>query len=417
MFLHLLAMKISKKSITVPMLAAAMLFGCTNDNVAPGNDVNPVEIPASVSNGTTSFAFDFIHALQKTQPAEENLFVSPLSLHMALGMLLNGAEKETADEIQKALKMDAVALADLNAAYKTLINDLPVADSKVSLGLANSVWYRNDFSVENDFQSVLKNSFESEVTGLPFNDAAKDRINKWASDKTNGKIPTVLDQIQPQHVMFLLNALYFKGDWQTRFDAGKTQDTPFKLENGQSKNVKMMFAESDFKVGAGSNYDAVRLPYANGQFNMTLLIPKGQNSVDAVLNDITGEGWTKLNSGMVERGVTVGLPRFTFKYSAQLKGTLQGMGIKRAFVEGDAQLNKINKIAQLYVDFVKQDAYLGIDEKGTEAAAVTTIGVGLTSAGPESPRFICDRPFGLIISESTSNTILFMGRIKNPESK
>lgn len=417
MFLHLLAMKISKKSITVPMLAAAMLFGCTNDNVAPGNDVNPVEIPASVSNGTTSFAFDFIHALQKTQPAEENLFVSPLSLHMALGMVLNGAEKETADEIQKALKMDAVALADLNAAYKTLINDLPVADSKVSLGLANSVWYRNDFSVENDFQSVLKNSFESEVTGLPFNDAAKDRINKWASDKTNGKIPTVLDQIQPQHVMFLLNALYFKGDWQTRFDAGKTQDTPFKLENGQSKNVKMMFAESDFKVGAGSNYDAVRLPYANGQFNMTLLIPKGQNSVDAVLNDITGEGWTKLNSGMVERGVTVGLPRFTFKYSAQLKGTLQGMGIKRAFVEGDAQLNKINKIAQLYVDFVKQDAYLGIDEKGTEAAAVTIIGVGLTSAGPESPRFICDRPFGLIISESTSNTILFMGRIKNPESK
>lgn len=417
MSLHLLAMKILKKSITVPMLAAAMLFGCTSDNVAPGNDVNPVEIPASVSNGTTSFAFDFIHALQKTQPAEENLFVSPLSLHIALGMLLNGAEKETADEIQKTLKMDAVALADLNAAYKTLINDLPVADSKVSLGLANSVWYRNDFSIENDFQSVLKNSFESEVTGLPFNDAAKDRINKWASDKTNGKIPTVLDQIQPQHVMFLLNALYFKGDWQTRFDAGKTQDTPFRLENGQSKNVKMMFAESDFKVGAGSNYDAVRLPYANGQFNMTLLIPKGQNSVDAVLNDITGEGWTKLNSGMVERGITVGLPRFTFKYSAQLKGTLQGMGIKRAFVEGDAQLNKINKIAQLYVDFVKQDAYLGIDEKGTEAAAVTTIGVGVTSAGPEPPRFICDRPFGLIISENTSNTILFMGRIKNPESK
>ncbi|MDR6807849.1 serpin B [Dyadobacter sp. BE34] len=410
-------MKISKKSITVPMLAAAMLFGCTNDNVAPGNEVNPVEIPASVSNGTTSFAFDFIHALQKTQSAEENLFVSPLSLHMALGMLLNGAEKETADEIQKALKMDAVALADLNAAYKTLINDLPVADSKVSLGLANSVWYRNDFSVENDFQSVLKNSFESEVTGLPFDDAAKDRINKWASDKTNGKIPTVLDQIQPQQVMFLLNALYFKGDWQTRFDAGKTQDTPFRLENGQSKNVKMMFAESDFKVGSGSNYDAVRLPYANGQFNMTLLIPKGQHTVDAVLNDITGEGWTKLNSGMAERGITVGLPRFTFKYSAKLNGTLDAMGIKRAFVEGNAQLNKINKVAQLYVDFVKQDAYLGIDEKGTEAAAVTTIGVGLTSAGPESPRFICDRPFGLIISESTSNTILFMGRIKNPESK
>ncbi|SEJ69873.1 serpin B [Dyadobacter sp. SG02] len=398
------------------MLAAAMLSGCTKDNVAPGNEVNPVEIPASVSNGTTSFAFDFIHALQKTQSAEENFFVSPLSLHMALGMLLNGAEKETADEIQKALKMDAVALADLNAAYKTLINDLPVADSKVSLGLANSVWYRNGFSVEDDFQSVLKNSFESEVTGLPFDDAAKDRINKWASDKTNGKIQKVLDNIQPQHVMFLLNALYFKGDWQTRFDAKKTQDTPFRLENGQSKNVKMMFAGSDFKVGAGSNYDAVRLPYANGQFNMTLIIPKGQNTIDEALKGITGEGWSKLNGGMTERGITVGLPKFTLDYSAQLKETLTGMGIKRAF-ENSAQLTKINKLAELYVDFVKQDAYLGIDEQGTEAAAVTTIGIGLTSAGSEPPRYICDRPFGLIISENTSNTILFVGRIKNPESK
>ncbi len=416
MSLHLLAMKILKKSITVPMLAAAMLLGCTNDNVAPGNDVNPVEIPAPVSNGTTSFAFDFIHALQKTQPAEENFFVSPLSLHMALGMLLNGAEKETAYEIQKTLKMDAVALADLNAAYKTLINDLPVADSKVSLGLANSVWYRNDFSVENDFQSILKNSFESEVTGLPFNDAAKDRINKWASDKTNGKIQKVLDRIQPEHVMFLLNALYFKGDWQTRFDAKKTQDTPFKLENGQSKSVKMMYAESDFEVGAGINYNAVRLPYANGQFNMTLIIPKGENTVNEVLEGITGEGWSKLNSGMTKNGVTVGLPRFSLDYSAQLKETLQGMGIKRAF-EDSAQLGKINKLRQFYVAFVKQDAYLGIDEQGTEAAAVTTIGVGTTSAGPEQPRYICDRPFGLVISENTSNTILFMGRIKNPESK
>ncbi len=399
------------------MLAAAMLLGCTNDNVAPGNEVNPVEIPTAVSNGTTSFAFDFIHAFQKTQSTEENFFVSPLSLHMALGMVLNGAEKETADEIQKALKMDAVALADLNAAYKTLINDLPVADSKVSLGLANSVWYRNDFSVENDFQSVLKNSFEAEITGLPFDDAAKDRINKWASDKTKGKIPKVLDKIQPQQVMFLLNALYFKGDWQTRFDPKKTQDAPFKLENGQSKNVRMMYAESDFAVGAGSNYNAVRLPYANGQFNMTLLIPKGQNTVDAVLDEITGEGWAKLNSGMAEKGITVGLPKFTLDYSAQLKTTLQGMGIKRAFSETTAQLGKINKMAQLYIDFVKQDAYLGIDEQGTEAAAVTTIGVGLTSAGPEPARFICDRPFGLVISENTSNTILFMGRIKNPNSK
>jgi len=333
-----------------------------------------------------------------------------------LGMLLNGAEKETAQEIQKALKMDDVALSELNAAYKILINDLPVADSKVSLGLANSVWYRSDFTVENNFQSVLKSAFESEITGLPFDDAAKDCINKWASDKTNGRIKKVLDQISPNHVMFLLNALYFKGDWKFKFDPKKTENTPFKLENGQSKNVKMMFASSDFKTGSGGNYDAIQLPYANGQFNMTLLVPKGQNTVDDVLRGVTGDGWSQLNSKMTERGVTVGLPKFTLGYSGQLKATLKKMGIQRAFDES-AQLGNINKTARLYVDFVKQDAFLGIDEQGTEAAAVTTIGVGLTSAGSEPPRFICDRPFGLIISENTSNTILFMGRIKNPESK
>lgn len=398
------------------MLAAAMLFGCTSDNVNPGNEVTPVEIPAAVSTGTTTFAFNFLHTLQKTQQAEENLFVSPLSLHMALGMLLNGAEDETATEIQKALQMDAVSMSDLNAAYKTLINDLPVADSKVSLGLANSVWSRNDFTVENEFQSILKNSFEAQVTSLPFDNAAKDRINKWASDHTNGKIKQVLDQIRPDHVMFLLNALYFKGDWKTKFDSKKTRDVPFTLENGQTKTVKMMYASSDFKVGGGNNYLAVRLPYANGQFNMTLLIPRGQNTIDEVLKEITGESWTRLDKNMIESGVTVGLPRFTLNYSAQLKSTLQAMGIDKVFAPG-AELGKINKSEKLIVDFVKQDTYLGIDEQGTEAAAVTSIGMATTSTGQEPPSYICDRPFGIVISENTSNTILFMGRIKSPDSK
>lgn len=331
-------------------------------------------------------------------------------------MLLNGAEAETADQIQKALKVDQVSLSELNAAYQTLINDLPVADPKVNLGLANSVWYRNNFKVENDFQSVLKHSFGAEIAGLPFDDASKDRINQWASDKTNGRIPKVLDQIAPEHVMFLLNALYFKGDWKHEFDPKKTVDAPFNLESGQSKNVRMMYSKSTFKAGAGSNYDAVQLPYANGQFNMTLLIPKGSAKVDEVLRGISGTGWAQLTAGLSEQNITVGLPKFTLNYSSRLNETLQSMGIARIFDRG-AQLGKINKAADIYVDFVKQDAFLGIDEKGTEAAAVTTIGIGLTSAGPQEPRFICDRPFALIISENTSNTILFVGRIKNPDSK
>jgi serine protease inhibitor len=189
------------------------------------------------------------------------------------------------------------------------------------------------------------------------------------------------------------------------------------VENGADKTVKMMYAKSDFNVTSAAKYNAVRLPYANGQFNMTLLIPNGQNTVDQVLNELTASQWNQLQStGLRQAAVTVGLPRFKLDYSGKLNKTLAKMGIEKVFTDA-AQLGKINKTADLFVDFVKQDAYLGIDEQGTEAAAVTTIGIGLTSAGPEEPRYICDRPFALVISENTSNTILFMGRIKNPDSK
>lgn len=406
------------KSILFPGVIISTLLGCTNDNPGPDNvpdPVHPVEIPARISEGTNNFAFKFFQTLQQTQSPEENLFVSPLSLHMALGMLLNGAENETANEMRKTLEMDGVSLTDLNNAYKTLINDLPIADSKVKLGLANSLWYKSGFTVKPDFQSVLKNSFNAEATGLPFDNAAKEKINRWASDKTNGKIKQVIDNINPDQVMFLLNALYFKGDWKHQFDAKNTIDQAFKLENGSSQSVKMMYVKSDFKSFSFDSYNAVQLPYSNGQFNMTLIVPKGQNTVDQVLASFKSSDWERLRTGLRESGIQVGLPRFTLEYSAQLRKTLEMMGMQKAFTSA-AEFKKINEVADLLVDFVKQDTYLGVDEKGTEAAAVTSIGMIATSVGPIQ-QIVCDRPFALIISENTSNTILFMGRIKNPESK
>ena len=235
--------QIIKKCLFPSFIFTLAVVGCDNDGVAP-NEVRPVTIPASIASGTTDFAFDFFKNLQETQPANDNLFVSPLSLHMALGMLLNGAENETAQQILKTLKMEGVSLDELNKAYKTLIDELPVADSKVKLGLANSVWYKSGFQVESSFQENKKKSFNAEVTGLEFNDAAKAKINQWASDKSNGKITKVLDQITPDQVMFLLNALYFKGDWAAKFDAKNTIDKPFTLLGGAEKTVKMMFNEA-----------------------------------------------------------------------------------------------------------------------------------------------------------------------------
>jgi serpin B len=405
-----------KRSLLLPLAVFVSVLGCTSDSqpITPSNEINPVNIPANIASGTNEFAFDFFENLQKTQPAEENIFVSPLSLHMALGMLLNGAGTETAAEIRKGLKMEGVSDADLNQAYKSLIDGLPVADSQVKLGIANSVWYKKNFQVENSFLEVMKNAFDAEIAGIEFDEAGKDKINQWASDKTNGKIKKVLDKISEDQVMFLLNALYFKGDWKNKFDAAATADKTFKLESGSTKNVKMMYSKTDAGLKTSDQFTAVELPYGNDQFKMTLILPKGENTIGKVLSEINTENWAALSASQGPN-VKVGLPRFTLDYAVDLIETIKAMGINKVFGGGD--LLKLSKNPNLYVNLINQNTYLGIDEKGSEAAAVTTIGIGLTSAGPEPGVFVCDRPFGLVISEKTSNTILFMGRIMNPESK
>jgi len=399
-------------SITA-LLFSVLLWQCGNDGVKPEQG-QPVQVSADVAARTTDFAFDFFKKFQAMQPANDNIFVSPLSLHMALGMLLNGAEGETAAQISKTLKTEGVPQADLNQAYQALLEGLPKADPKVQLGLANSVWYRNTFKVEANFLNVLRSSFDAEVAGLDFAaPTAKDKINAWASDKTKGKIDKVIDQINPSDVMFLLNALYFKGDWKAQFDAKLTDDAPFYLSKGGQKTVKMMRIKNNFKVAQREGYGAVQLPYASGNFNLTLLIPDRESDVNKLINGLSAANWQQLQTAMREQSATVGLPRFTLEYETKLNEVLQASGMTRAFSD-QAQLGKINPTADLFVSLVKQNTFLGIDEKGTEAAAVTTIGVGVTSVGPMEPTFIADRPFVIVISEKTSNTILFMGKIMNP---
>jgi serine protease inhibitor len=393
-------------------LCTVSLTACQTDTNTPAPAGREVRISPRVAASTTDFAFDFFKNLQNTQPAADNIFVSPLSLHMALGMLLNGAEGETARQIQQALKMEGLSQADLNQAYRTLMEDLPQADPKVTLALANSVWYRQSFGVESNFLNVLKDSFKAEVSAQDFDSpAAKDRINQWASDNTNGKIKKVIDEIRPEHVLFLLNALYFKGDWKYPFDPKSTSDAPFTLAGGGTKTVKMMSLKQTYRVANTPSYSAVQLPYASGQFNLTLLLPNEGTSVQSLIGKLgTGE-WNQLQSTLLqERKVLVGLPKFTLEYEVNLNKTLQNMGMQRAF-GNQAELTKISKTAPLAVSFIKQNTFLGVDEKGTEAAAVTSIGIEVTSM-PEA--YFFDRPFVFIISEKTSDTILFMGRIMNP---
>lgn len=407
------------KTLSYLSIAAALLIclsaGCSQDKTTPEpSEGKPVNLSPRIAGQTSDFAFDLLRRLDDTEPAGDNIFVSPLSLHIALGMLLNGAEAETRAGIIKTLKAEGSSVEELNKAYRTLLKEMPEADNKVKLSIANSVWYRREFSVKQSFQQVLKETFDAQISGEPFDDSTVKKINQWASDHTQGKIKQVIDQIQGDMVMFLMNALYFKGDWKYTFDKKQTKDWNFQLANGSDKKVKMMFTESDLRSYANDDFTAVELPYSSGQFNLTLFVPRAGKNLNAVLQKFDHTKWEAVQSALAAGTVRVGLPKFTLEYEIQLKKVLSDMGMSKAF-ESSAELNGISDDGRLSVGFVKQNTFLGIDEEGTEAAAVTTIGVVLTSVGPGTPKtVIADRPFFFVISEKTSNTILFTGRIVNP---
>jgi len=410
-----------KKAIIISFIAVMMLSSCSKNNVPAetekrqqSNVQHPITIDAPVANVFTGFSFDFFKTLQSETQADKDIFVSPLSLHIALGMLVNGAQGETKSQIIKALRSESLSQEGLNKAYKTLLTELPKADPLVKMALANAIFYRNGFTVEAPFLNTMKNTFDAQITGLPFIPSDKDIINKWASDHTNGKIPKVLDNIKPEDIMFLLNALYFKGDWRSKFDKKNTKDQTFYLEGGGQKTVKMMNLTDTFMLASGNDFTALRMLYGNGQFNATILLPKEGKSITSVLDGFDMNKWNQLRFSFYTHSVEVALPKFKLEQEFKLNETLKSMGMVKAFQE-NAELEGIGKLKPLFVDFVKQNIFAAVDEEGTEAAAVTTIGIGTTSVPVGPPQFICNRPFGLIISEETSNTILFMGRIMDPK--
>jgi serpin B len=387
-----------------------MAASCDDSNsVTPNKQLQT--IPSTFSDQTSEFAFDFLKKHNAEEKADKNYFVSPLSLHVALGMLLNGADGKTKEEIQKGLRVSS-DLATTNGIYKDLIDNLPNSDPKVTNTIANSVWYRNSFTVEKSFLDVLKASFNATVSAEDFNNVATvGKINTWASDNTNGKIQKVLEQIEPSQVMFLINALYFKGDWKIPFKVENTREENFVGTTG-TKPVKMMAMLENVKYAKRTSYQALELAYGDGNYIMTILLPDENTPVSNVINQMSVTEWKSLNTALAEQRVIFGLPKFTLEYETNLNKVISNMGIHTMFNDF-ADLSKISAPAgKLKVGFVKQNTFLTVDEKGTEAAAVTTIEIKLTSA-PILPEFICNRPFAFFISEKQSNTILFVGKIVN----
>ena len=394
---------------------------CNKDDLKPEQDLTPKEIVLTAkANEVISGNNDFGIELFTRVASEENgnLMISPLSASTALTMLLNGCADNTYDQIKGMLGYPSnITLGEINDTYKGLVSQLLEADPKVKPSLANAVYYRKGFVVKTPFLGTMSNDFKAHVEGLDFTlPSALQTINKWAGDNTFGKIPKVLDEISPDAVMFLMNALYFKGNWSYQFDKSLTANKPFYLSGGSSVNAGTMTGEVGAKIISNDSFKAIELAYGRTNFSMIIIVP--QTNLETFISSFNGASWKDLTNsidGLTEYGKTiVFMPKFKFSYEKLLNDQLKSMGMTDAFEDYLANLSGISD-SRLYVDFVKQNTFVEVNEEGTEAAAVTTIGINLTSAGPQNPpTFIIDKPFIFAIRERTTNALLFAGQVMNP---
>ena len=358
-----------------------------------------------VISASNAFAFDLFRAGNVAQH-KQNVFISPLSASMALGMTANGAAGRTYDDMRSALRWGASTRDEVNQGYQSLIELLRGLDHSTAMEIANSIWYERAFPFNAGFLDESKQYFGAAVTGLDFSSpAAVPTINSWVSDATKGKIPQILDGIDDAEVMFLINAIYFKGSWQKRFDKSKTASAPFLSADGTRSNVMMMVRPAGVETTATAEYDAVDLPYGNSAFTMTVVMPNGD--IDAFAESFGQARWNSLVNSLHGSERTVELPRFRIEWERLLNDDLGQLGMASAFISADFT-RMSPRGDELIISRVLQKTYVDVDEEGTEAAAATMVGIGVTSAaGP----FVANRPFLVVIRERFSGTILFIGKI------
>ena len=360
----------------------------------------------------TAFAWKFIDQVDEhaRKEKEKEWFVSPLSLQIALGMLLNGAQNETAAEICRTLGYNEGETAEINAWCKLMLEQLPKVDKKTDLALADAIFYNKKLTLKGPFRNDVTSWYDAQLEALDFSKtkASADVINKWCDKQTKGMIPHVLDEVSPTALAYLVNALYFKSEWAEKFPKGNTQNETFTDEAGQKSQVKMMkLAGKEFNYGETDLCQIVNLPYGNGNFAMTVFLPKSGHTVSELTAEMA-KGVLPRFFGSAE--VDLWLPRFETKYHIQLNGILCQLGMPSAFNPGKADFLAMSDQAS-YVDFVQQDAIVKVDEEGTEAAAVTVIGVEFAAAAPPTKAvFHADHPFLYLITETSTGAVLFAGK-------
>ncbi|MFC4871000.1 serpin family protein [Negadavirga shengliensis] len=368
---------------------------------------------------SSKFALDLFHQLQKTEAV--NQFFSPYSIHQALSMTMNGNEGEVLEEFVRILRYEGMGLEEANKAAKELTQFLMDLDPKVKMSIANAIWYKEEYEIFPPFKETVMNSYRAEVAGLDMlNPQSVNIINQWIENKTEGIIKDMLDQIPPNAVMYLVNAIYFKGDWKYRFPASKTQKEPFHINPHQEVQVNMMQLEdaATFRYFRENNLQYIEIPYSTGQYNMGVIISDGHD-LDQELESLTFEKLETWRENAQETNFILKMPKFKMQYKMEnMKDDLIEMGLELPFHFHPDNFTRLfsNPTDQLKISRVIHDAFIEVDEKGTEAAAATVVEIIERVSYPPTPSVLTlDKPFLFFIQENHSGAILFMGKLGNPE--
>jgi len=397
------------------MMGVAAVGGC-DSILGPGSDPPapqpPItELPRELSAGeqaligsSNAFGFELLRRMAAADE-EASVVLSPLSASMALGMTLNGADGATYDGMRGALRLDGLSEGEINESYRTLIDLLLDLDATVSTSLANSIWYRPDYTLVQDFTGRVSGAFDAAIRPFPAV-APADSINRWVQEATGGRIEEIAPDPLPGNVVaYLINAVHFLAGWTRPFDPDETREEPFFLSDGTTAPVQMMFRDDTMSVHVTGEYAAVDLPYGREAYAMTVVVPQGEGTVHDLLAGLDEEAWAALVAGFRTERAAVWLPRFELEWEADLGEALRPMGMEVAFQPGAADFSRMFVGGGPWIDQVLQKTFIRVDEEGTEAAAVTA--VIMTDSAPPSIR--ADRPFLFVIRERLSGTVLFAG--------
>ena len=424
------------KFLIAALLLGSMLGACSSSEsieeagepkyVNMYQEVKPVRLTAEqtvFANDNNAFTLNFFQSLNGKMK-NRSIVCSPLSITYVLSMVNDAATGTTEQELEQTLGFHKGGIQAVNDYCKNLIDNLPHVDEKVQLDIANAIFVNDKYQLKKQFQQDMANYYDAKAEALDFSSPLTlDRINGWCDEKTRGMIPNILEQVDPRTVSYLLNAIYFKADWASMFEKNETREEVFTTPDGETR-VPLMHQNVYMNYLRNDQYAAVSIPYGNGQWMMTVMLPEDGKTTDDVISSLAASGWSTdfLKNPLREArryAVDLKLPRFETAFDTDDAGglieLLMGMGIRRAFDGNSAEIPNMCENGDLYISMMKQKAKIKVNEEGSEAAAVTIAGLNYLSAvadtqEPPKATFHANRPFVYLIHEQSSGVILFVGK-------